>query len=340
MRRKARATPPQSPRFLVVRHPRFKPQYYNVILRWVNVNFPELSPLFDHRRLPGNIRNWSRYVLHIPWLQDPVQQWSMMAYYEANLLAAKCDEEGIPIINRVDRLINATKTIGAHLIASAGIRTPRMALIEDQEEFRETLLGLNLPLFVREDWGHGSLIRRADTRDDVQKMPLEGFTRPVAVELIDVRDPRDGLYRKYRYVAAGDQGVSHHLAITWDWVTTGRNRVYSDATQNEELSYIGSQDPNHVALQRARRALGLDFVAFDYGYDRDGAVVVWEANPFPLIQFSRDKLKYRNAAIHRTMLAILRMYLQYASLPVPERLEQLLAYETSALPCSDAERVG
>jgi len=31
------------------------------------------------------------------------------------------------------------------------------------------------------------------------------------------------------------------------------------------------------------------------------------------------------------MLAILKMYLDYASLPVPDRLEQLLDYQTSTL---------
>ena len=335
MRRKAGVTLTRPPRFLVVKHrdPRAKPHIFDVILHWVDVNFPELSPLFYVRHLPlRSLRSLSRFVLHLPWLQDPVQQWSMMAYYEANLIAAKCDEHEIPIINRVKRLINATKSVAPPLIASAGIRTPRTALIQDAEEFRETLLGLNLPLFVREDWGHGGLIRRADTHDDVRKMPLEGLTLPVAAELIDVRDPQDGLYRKYRYLAAGDQGVSHHLAITWDWKSSGHNRVNTEATRDEELSYISRQDPNHVALQRARKALGLDFVAFDYGYDRDGAIVVWEANPYPWVRFSRPgRLSYRNAALHRTMLAILKMYLDYASLPVPDRLEQLLDYQTSTL---------
>jgi len=250
----------------------------------------------------------------------------MSAYKQANRLAAKCDKHEIPIINRVDQLINATKSVAGPLIASAGIRTPRTALIRDREEFKETLLGLNLPLFVREDWGHKSLIRRADTPEDVRNMPLDGFTRPVATELIDVRDRRDGLYRKYRYIAAGDQGVSHHLQFSWEWVTRGGERVYTDATREEELSYISRQDQNHAALQRARKALGLDFMAFDYSYDRDGAVVVWEVNVFPYFRLAKGKLKYRNAAIHRTMLAMLKMYLQYASLRVPDRLEHLLAY--------------
>ena len=339
MARKAYPRSSRSPRFLVVRHPKNHRQFYDVFLTWVDVNFPELSPLFDLHDLPGNIRDWSHYALHIPWLQDPVQQWSMKAYEEANLLAAKCDELEIPIINRVDRLINTTKLLGSALIASTGIRTPRMARIWNHTEFRETLLGLNPPLFVREDWGHTGEMRRADTHDDARKIPLEDFTNPVAVELIDVRDPRDGLYRKYRYIAAGDQGVSHHLAVSWEWGTRGTNRVVTEATRDEELSYISRQDPNHLALQRAGKVLGLDFVAFDYGHDHDGTVVVWEANPFPHIRFSRPgRLSYRNAAIHRTMLAILKMYLQYASLPVPPRLDQLLAYETSALTYLDVGR--
>jgi len=68
-----------------------------------------------------------------------------------------------------------------------------MALIRDHEEFRETLLGMSLPLFVREDWGHGGMICRADKHDQVRSMPLEQFARPVAIELVDVRDRRDGL---------------------------------------------------------------------------------------------------------------------------------------------------
>jgi hypothetical protein len=167
---------------------------------------------------------------------------------------------------------------------------------------------------------------RAETLAEARRLPLSKLSRPVAVEIVDVRDPRDGLFRKYRYVAAGDIGVSHHVQISEGWITRGDNRVVTSATREEELAYIAGPDSNHAALQRARRALGLDLVALDYGKMSDGRMVIWEANPFPHIHFSTRGLTYRNAAMHRTMLAIFRLYLHAAGLPVPEQIDTGLDY--------------
>jgi hypothetical protein len=276
--------------------------------------------------LQGGIPADGDYRLHLPWLQDPVQHWSQATYARACGLAGQCDARGIPTINRVDRLVNATKSAAARLIAQSGVRMPRMEAIRDAAEFRETQLGMSLPLFVREDWGHRDRMWRADSLAELRRLPIQRLTRPVAVEIVDVRDPRDGLFRKYRYVAAGDVGVSHHVQTSSDWITRGENRVRTAASQAEELDYINQPDLRHDELQRARRALGLEIVAFDYGLTRDGRLIIWEANPFPHIKFSRRGLKYRNAALHRTMLAIFRLYLSTAGLAVPQQIEDGLAY--------------
>lgn len=352
------------PRLLVVRHARRKRHFYDVILSWIEEHFPAWRPLLDVWDLPDEtardfprrpdivawralwtgVRRWTRrdrqplrlllnelppgvdYRLHVPWLQDPVQAWSAAAYERCQRIAAACDRRGIPIVNRVDRLTSAAKSTAAASIAAAGIRTPRMQVIHDAAEFRETLLGLDLPLFVRENWGHCGRMWRADTPRQVRKLPIDRLVRPVAVEIVDASDRRDGLFRKYRYVAAGDVGVSHHVQVSREWITRGDHRIISEETRDEELAYIGSADPHHAELQRARRALGLDLVAFDYGHTPDGQLVIWEANPFPHLHFSRRKLAYRNAAMHRTMLAIFRLYLHAAGLPIPEPVEAGLEY--------------
>src|SRR5690606_4828558 len=118
-------------------------------------------------------------------------------------------------------------------------------------------------LFVREDLGHGGPMIRADTPDDLRAVPLDRFRRPVAVELIDLPDPADGLYRKYRYFVAGHRGVPHHIQVSAGWVTRGRRRVTTDRTRADELAYIDRPCPHHDDFQRARAALGLDVVAFD-----------------------------------------------------------------------------
>lgn len=318
-------------RVLVVRHRTYQRRFFDVILKWVAANVPELAPLFDVRDLPLRIRDWSPFSLHVPWLQDPVQEWSPETYDQANALAAECDARGIPVLNRVDRLLNATKSRGAELMRGAGIATPRMALVTEPREFERSLLGLSLPHFIREDWGHSRNVFRVDSSADIPGIPWPTFQRPVAIEIVDVRNPRDGLHRKYRYIAAGEVGVTHHLQTSAEWITRGENRVFTAGARDEELQYITQPDPNHSAFQHARRALGLDLVAFDYGYTPDGRMIVWEANPFPTIVFGTRRLIYRNPAIHRTLLAIVRLYLVAAGIAVPAIIDDGLALDFPAV---------
>jgi hypothetical protein len=318
---------PQRPSFLVIRRLQLHAHFYDVILRWTAENFPELSPLFCIRHLPYRLPRRAPFVLHIPWLQDPVQKWSPRKYAQATRLAAACDAQSIPIVNRVENLLNVSKSTFSALMAEAGIRTPRVAPIQSAEEFRDTLLGMSLPLFVREDWGHNQAMLRADTLEEARQLPLDTMERPVAVEIVDVSSPKDGLHRKYRYVAAGDIGISHHMQVSRDWITRGRNRRRSDSNRAEELDYIARPDLNHELLQRARKTIALEFVAFDYGYDKEGRTVIWEANPYPYIAFSTKSLVYRNKAIDRTVAGLLAMYLRLGGLAVPESLQARFVYE-------------
>ena len=328
--RPAPAAFPASARpFLVVREAARpgRPHAYDVVLEWIAENFPDYAPLFRVETLPFTLAGDASLSLLIPWLRDPVEAWSMELYEQAMALTGACDARRIPVINRVDRLVNATKARGAELMASSGVRVPRTAPIESVEAFRDTLYGIPLPLIVREDWGHQHALLRADTLEEARALPIEKLVRPIAVELIDTRDPRDGLYRKYRYMAIGDAGVTSHLQISRDWITRGEARVGDLNARHEELDYIGRPDPNHDLLQAARRALGLDYIAFDYAHDREGRVVVWEGNPYPWLHFSTKSLVYRNAAMHRTMAALLKLYLDRAGVLTNARLEDMLDYD-------------
>jgi hypothetical protein len=313
-------------KILVVRHPHKNPGFYNIILDWLAEELPGIRALFELRQITCRVPDWSSYILHIPWLQDPVQQWSPKAYLQAKRLAAKCDEKEIPIINRVENLLNVTKSNGSLRIASAGIRTPRTIVIENIDDFKETLLGLSLPLIVREDWGHGGSMYRADRMDQIRKMDLASFSRPIAVEFLDTQNKVDGLYRKYRYIAAGDEGVTASLHVQKSWIVRGSNCEFSKALRDEELAFINNSDPNHKILQRARRALDLDFVAFDYSYDHTGQLVVWEGNPYPTIHFSKGSRTYRKPAVQRTLAAIVKMYLKKSGIPIHlhPRIDEIL----------------
>jgi hypothetical protein len=251
-------------------------------------------------------------------------------------VAAACERRGIPVVNRVDRLSNAMKLETASRLSRVGIRTPAMRLIRDHRELREGHGGPRLPLFVREDAGHGGPMVRVDTEEELRAVPLEGFRRPIAVEFIDVRSPEDGLYRKFRYVVAGRLGVPHHMQTTQGWITRGNVRFHSPATRAQEESYVGRPDPHHEMFQRARVALGLDLVAFDYGFDRRGEPIIWEANPFPYFHIPKNRLSYLAPAMHRTLAAVIHLYLERAGLDIPAELQEIL-FTSEAVSCSADE---
>lgn len=311
-------------RFLVVHHPSKQPFMYDTLLDWLAAYHPDVRALFELHLLPCAVRDWSRYALHVPWLQDPVEAWSPATYRLASRLAAACDRHGVPVVNRVERLANAAKSTGSRLIASTGFRTPRMARIDDPGEFRRTLLGIPLPLFVREDEGHGGPMLRADTEEEARALPVLSLRRPVAVELVDVRSPADGLYRKYRYVAAGDAGVRQSLHVSREWAARGAATEYTEELRDEEVAYLEGPEPEHARFVAAARALGLDFVAFDYSFDPSGRIVVWEANPFPFLHFVGGRRRYRAAATERTFAAMVALYLTRAGMDLPTDFLDLL----------------
>lgn len=312
-------------RFLVARHSS-DPRAYDLLLTWLGDRFPEVRRHFEVQLLPCRIKATSRYALHIPWLQDPVQHWSAQAYAQAMRLSADCDACGIPIVNRVERLTNAGKSATAARLAQLGIRTPRIVPIGDVETFRQTACGLQFPLIVREDWGHGGAMLRARDFDELRNLPIETLARPIAVEFIDV-ESEGGLYRKYRYLLAGDRGVPLHVHVSRDWVTKGTNCEYGAALVQEETAYVNATHPQHDLLVRAREALELDFVAFDHAYDREGRLVVWEANPYPYLHFPRatGRRTYRRPAIERALAAMTGLYLDRAGLPVPPGLDDIFS---------------
>ena len=83
---------------------------------------------------------------------------------------------------------------------------------------------------------------------------------------------------------------------------------------------------NHELLQRIRRALGLDFFAFDYSLDHQGQLVIWEINIMPGLGLpSAPGREYLHPPVKRAMAATVKMYLQRAGMEVPAKVDDLLA---------------
>ena len=111
------------------------------------------------------------------------------------------------------------------------------------------------------------------------------------------------------------------------WEVRGKYAVHSAEIAREELEYVREPDPNHACLQLARRALGLDFVAFDYSYCHDGELIVWEANTLPGLTIARPTPTrfFISAVVDRAFALILALYCRRSGLEVPERVAEMLA---------------
>jgi hypothetical protein len=254
--------------------------------------------------------------------------WSPSGFAQALQLQNEFESRSIPVINPVDCLSNTAKLQGAELMRSAGIRTPRGVHIDDVEAFQRDAGGLVFPFLLREDRGHGEPALWIESAQDLERVDMGRFQSPIAVEYIETRSRSDGLFRKYRYVVAGDTGAPRHLILNNQWEVRPEHRVMNPLIHKEELAYVNSPDPNHAAFQRARQALGLDVIGFDYSYDHAGQVVVWEANPFPNLNYPKRQQAAKMAlSVERSFAVVAQLYCQRAGLAIPPALARLLTHD-------------
>ncbi|TCZ54233.1 ATP-grasp domain-containing protein [Roseicella aquatilis] len=312
---------------LVIRHPVRMPFFYHGFLHWLALNLPAQRRHFRLALLPAGLSPSPLPGLLVPWLQDPIEAWSEEVYAQAVALTAAADAAGIGVVNRPERLSNIRKSRTAALLAPLGIRTPRMLRLTCRAALEEALDSLPRPFFIRDDASHNGRMRLLGPGDSVAWEELAEIGAPVAIEFIDTRGP-DGLYRKFRYQAAGTFGIAVHQVTSCHWEVRGHNKRRDVPAYREEAAFLAQPDPNHAVLQRARAALGLDFVAFDYAYDRDGRLTVWEANGYPSLFFGRPEpgLRFRDAPVHRSFAAMLGLYLDRLGRPVPEMVDMLRRY--------------
>ncbi len=321
-----------SPRILITRHSGKREYVFRDFLSWIRFKVPELGSRMEFHRLPCQIRDWSRFSLHVSWVGDTVDMWSPSSFRRAMALQSECQRRGLGVINDISRLSNTSKSLGAQLMRAPGLRTPRHVAITDPVYFRKDHAGLDFPLLIRENRGHGQAAILVEQPDRLAAVDLSQFKSPIAVEFIDTSSESDGLFRKYRYIAAGEIGVPRHLIANDSWEVRPHRRLTNAKLRDEEFEYVNAPDPNHEVLQAARRALGLDVVGFDYSYDREGCIVVWEANPFLNLNYpAQAKASHINLSVRRSFAVVAWLYCVRAEIRVPESIMSMLDQSVSGL---------
>ena len=310
-------------RILVMRHTDQLPDYNDDLLGWLLRAAPPAARLFELRRVGFVPRDPARYALFLPWLQDPLREEYPEEYAQAKRVEDAILGAGGAVVNPVDHLSNAIKSVASARLRAAGVPMPRVVPVSKDRALPE---GLSFPVIAREDRRHGGPMHLCSDERELANVPWHALHEPVLVEHRDVRSA-DGLFRKWRYLVAGESGAPRHLVISRKWVVKAQRRVRDAAAIREELAYTTArEDPHQAVLVRAAKALGLDVVAFDYARTRDGELVVFEPNPFATLwaSFNLDaRYDYQRPCVERLYATLCAFWLERSGLLPGVRKELL-----------------
>lgn len=197
-----------------------------------------------------------------------------------------------PVINAPARVLATARAAGAaRLAAIAGVVAPRIATVPLAELRRspERIVaqhGFAFPLLVRAPGFHtGQHFVRAESARELAAAIAEfPGADALLIEYVDLRGD-DGRVRKYRVMTIGGTLYPLHVAVAREWkvhyfsadmASDAANRAEDERFLADPVGAIGADA--WALLGRIRDALGLEYAGIDFGIDRAGRVVAFEAN--------------------------------------------------------------
>jgi tetratricopeptide (TPR) repeat protein len=234
-----------------------------------------------------------------------------------------------PVINRPEAVSHTGRLANALRLGKLpGVIAPHMCLFSRADVNAGTApqmlerLGLAFPLLVRAQGFHGGHhFERVETKDALgaAALALPG-EQLLAIEFMDSR-AEDGLFRKYRIMCIGGHFYPVHMAISPHWkVHYATSEMSSNADfRKEEAAFLNDYSAflggaALAALERIKQMLALDYCGIDFGTDRNGNVLLYEANATMRINpLSNDSLwDYRRHAIDAALAATKNMFVERA----------------------------
>ncbi|MBV8490702.1 MAG: tetratricopeptide repeat protein [Candidatus Eremiobacteraeota bacterium] len=132
----------------------------------------------------------------------------------------------------------------------------------------------------------------------------------------------DATFRKYRAIFVGERIFPLHLAISSQWKVHYFSADMSDRADYRALEAAFLHDMPAVlgekamrSLEGVRRMVGLDYGGIDFGIDREGRAIVFEANATMIVPAPQDEAQwaYRREAIAAVESAVIEMLLDRAA---------------------------
>jgi hypothetical protein len=173
--------------------------------------------------------------------------------------------------------------------------------------------GFGWPLLLRSPGFHNGhnfeMVSTADTlRDAVAHLPGDEL---LVIQFLDTRGV-DGKFRKYRVMFIDGELYPLHLAVSARWKVHYFSADMADSPEHraEDAAFLGDMKGVLGArvvetLETVRDLLGLDYAGIDFAFDRNGQVVVFEANASMIIApVAEDpRWAYRRPAVARATAA-------------------------------------
>ncbi|MFW5655764.1 MAG: ATP-grasp domain-containing protein [Roseicyclus sp.] len=202
-----------------------------------------------------------------------------------------------PVLNAPERIMRLDRgSLGEVFGDRADIRCPRTVTCSRDELRRLAAAGETaemaerigpLPWVVRPLGCHAGegLERIADLPQLGDYLARHGHRAFFLSEFVDYATPEDGLYRKYRVAFVANRAFPCHMAISEAWALWYLNAGMDASAQKraEERAFMdgfrtGFGQRHEAALDALSRRLGLDYFGIDCAEDRDGRLVVFEAD--------------------------------------------------------------
>ncbi len=179
--------------------------------------------------------------------------------------------------------------------------------------------GFTFPLLLRTPGFHGGQhFVQAESAATLAKRlaELRGFggatAEVIAIEYLDARSA-DNWVRKYRVMMVGGKLYPLHLAISKQWKihyfsADMRDHAEHRAEEAKFLADMAGVLGAHAmaALERLSATIGLDYGGIDFGLNRDGEILLFEANATMVVERpDRDPCwDYRRAAVELVQAAV------------------------------------
>jgi hypothetical protein len=236
-----------------------------------------------------------------------------------------------PVINPPQKVLSTGRVDNARLLAGTGVKTAQTKMLLKQQVLQQKL---DFPLLLRAPGFHtGQHFVKVDKPEQLaramEQIPGEEI---LAMQYLDATSA-DGLARKYRVMMIDGKLYPLHLAISENWKVHYFTAAMSGHTlhQLEEMRFLedmpgvlGAQ--GMAALERISKILGLDYGGVDFGLDRSGNILLFEANATMVINLpdSDPQWAYRRPAMEKALQAMRLMLARLARTATPKGHQNVL----------------